>query len=51
MCYMPLKARLKTNCWLYDETEGDIGWPDHLNSYPYERTDTGSPPAGLCDRS
>lgn len=41
LCYMPLKASLQFNCWYYDETEGDMGWPDELNAYPYEREHTG----------
>lgn len=33
-CYLPLKNRLRCNCWLYDHTDGLQGWPDHLNSRP-----------------
>jgi len=31
-CYMPVKARLpEATCWLADNTNGEMGWPDYLN--------------------
>ncbi len=32
-CYLPLKVTLKANCWLFDETNGELGWPKPLNDY------------------
>lgn len=33
-CYMPVKIKTKCNCWLYDETNGKMGWSKDLNNYP-----------------
>jgi len=35
-CYMPIKAALRCNCWLYDVSAGQAGWPPELNDYPHE---------------
>jgi hypothetical protein len=32
-CYMPVKIKTKCNCWLYDETNGKMGWPKDLNNF------------------
>jgi hypothetical protein len=29
-----MKAMGEGNCWLYDETDGDAGWPEELNGFP-----------------
>lgn len=38
-CYMPVKATRFANCWDYDLKQGqsEFGWPDELNSFPYEQ--------------
>lgn len=35
-CYMPVKARLATDCWLW-ERNLTMGWPDELNSSYIDR--------------
>lgn len=34
-CQMEVKATTLCNCWLADQTRGEQGWPDELNSYPH----------------
>lgn len=33
-CQMDVKVKTKENCWLYEETQGSMGWPAELNSFP-----------------
>ena len=33
-CYLPVKAATPCNCWLYERTNGQDGWPAELNSFP-----------------
>jgi len=33
-CYLPVKAATPCNCWLYERTNGESGWPAALNSFP-----------------
>lgn len=37
-CHMETKAGTECNCWLYDQTEGEHGWPHGLNSHPFPPT-------------
>lgn len=36
-CHMPTKAKTKCNCWLYDNTNGEQGWPKELNDFTNEQ--------------
>lgn len=33
---MHIKAAGKCNCWLYDLTDGEMGWPKELNDFPLD---------------
>lgn len=30
-CHMPTKVTTHCNCWMYDQTNGDLGWAKELN--------------------
>lgn len=32
-CYLPIKAATACNCWAWERTGGEMGWPAELNDY------------------
>lgn len=37
-CYLPLKVQVPCNCWARNNGIHEIGWPEHLNSFPEQIT-------------
>lgn len=36
-CFMPIKAATDCNCWAYELTSGQAGWPESLNTWKIKK--------------